>query len=108
MNTKLIVGATAGYLAAVNVGAAALFYYDKQQALHNGWRVSRSALTSGSAHLEACLTSLCLHLFICVLCRLKRVLSNFQLCLEAGQEAFGLWKNSDTRQRSSRSGICTY
>lgn len=43
MNTKLIVGATAGYLAAVNVGAAALFYYDKQQALNHGWRVSGSA-----------------------------------------------------------------
>lgn len=27
------------YLSGVNVGAAALFWYDKQQALRHGWRV---------------------------------------------------------------------
>jgi len=41
MNTKLLVGATVGYIAVVNAGAAALFYYDKQQALNNRWRVRR-------------------------------------------------------------------
>jgi len=37
----LVVGA---YLTVVNVGAAGLFYYDKQCAIHHQWRVRESTL----------------------------------------------------------------
>ena len=34
----------AGYLAAINLGSAAIFYYDKESARHGQWRVSEATL----------------------------------------------------------------
>ena len=33
-----------GYLAAINLGSAAIFYYDKESARHGQWRVSEATL----------------------------------------------------------------
>ena len=43
-SSPLLLAATGGYLAVINLAAVGLFWYDKQQALNKGWRVPERQL----------------------------------------------------------------
>jgi uncharacterized membrane protein YsdA (DUF1294 family) len=44
MNKKLIAAATVGYLGVANLATTGLFWYDKQQAKNQQWRVPENTL----------------------------------------------------------------
>lgn len=44
MSGSRAVQLSVGYVAAINVGSAAVFYYDKQSARQGQWRVSEATL----------------------------------------------------------------